>query len=171
MATAALTSPSRLAESPAVLCAETAKRGEPFPGHSTALGWQRAAGNKSFVFLDNTGRWEEGGRAELKGFLSWWETELFPLCRSARSLPSASEVSKQLVSSVVLPKCQLCYVGMQGGETRMVSNEKFRVRWRLTKLASKPAAAGNLLGAQSPSGNRGALSKTSKLQQALVSAC
>lgn len=53
----------------------------------------------------------------------------------------------------------------------MVSNEKFRVRWRLTKLASKPAAAGNLLGAQSPSGNRGALSKTSKLQQALVSAC
>lgn len=132
-----------------MLCAETAKRGEPFPGHSTALGWQRAAGNKSFVFLNNTGPWEEGGRAEVKGFLFWWEAELFPVCRSARSLPSASEVSKQLLSSVVLPGCQLCYVRMQRGETRMIRNEKFGVRWRLTELASKPDAAGNLLCAHS----------------------
>jgi len=71
---------SSLAESPAVLCAETAKRGDdvPHPQHGTGESSEQPT-NKSLVFSNNTRPWEEGGRAERVDFLFWGEQH-FPQC-------------------------------------------------------------------------------------------
>lgn len=74
---------SWLAESPAVLCAETAKRGgcpppssrNAAPGIAGRAAWEQKASR------NNMGCWEEGGRAERKDFLCWWEAVLPSACR------------------------------------------------------------------------------------------
>lgn len=123
---------SLLAESPAVLCAETAKRGDdlPHPQHGAGDS-SKQPGNKSLVFTNNMGSWEQGGRAERMGFLFWCETVLPLICERARSLPSAAQVNKQHVPFLVLPELPaLVYsVRAQGGETRIIRDKKFKRRF------------------------------------------
>lgn len=119
---------SSLAESPAVLCAETAKRGDylPHPQHGAGDSSELPM-NKSLVFTNNMQSWEEGSWEERMDFLFWWETVLPPTCRSACSLPSAAQVNKQHVPFLVLPELPalICSVRALGGDMRIIRDEKF----------------------------------------------
>lgn len=120
-----------LAESPAALCAETAKRGETIsPPPATRRRGQQQAGREQKPCLHQQYGVLGGGRQSRKDteFLFWWETALPPMCKSANSLPSAAQVNKQHVPCLVLPELPalVCWVKVQGGETHIIRDEKFK---------------------------------------------
>lgn len=136
------------------------QRGErpslPHPQHGAGDS-SKPAGNKSLVFTNNMGSWEEGGRAEKTQSSFSGGKQHFPQCAKVQThFPALHKSTSNMCLAWFYQNCQLWFAGSKYREEKRTSLEMrnsraastqgslCRIRWRATERAGRPLSHGCL---------------------------